>query len=284
MATVVQVDIDPAELSKGHPRVDLALEADADAVLEHLAASDLAGLGFDGWRSARRCATLLPVVEPSNQTAPGFVDPYQFVVDLSRRCRADDVIVPCCSGGRVHRRRCRRSPRCRARLSSPTRAWPAWATASPAHRRRAGQPDRRTVLIEGDGGFTQNLQELATVAVNRLPLKIFLFSNEGYASIRMTQRNYFDGAYLGCDTPDRTRLPGLATAVRRLRDPVARPRCQRCRRPTGSHELLRHRPGRRRSSCPSTRSRPTSRRSLPAITATGGMESQPLHLMSPRTS
>ena len=31
-------------------------------------------------------------------------------------------------------------------------------------------------------------------------LKIFIFSNEGYASIRMTQRNYFDGAYLGCDT------------------------------------------------------------------------------------
>jgi len=59
---------------------------------------------------------------------------------------------------------------------------------------------RRTVLIEGDGGFMQNSQELATVAVNRLPVKIFLFSNEGYASIRMTQRGYFDGAYLGCDT------------------------------------------------------------------------------------
>jgi acetolactate synthase-1/2/3 large subunit len=60
-------------------------------------------------------------------------------------------------------------------------------------------PDRRVVLVEGDGGFTQNLQELATVAANGLNLKIFLFSNNGYASIRMTQKNYFGGAYLGCD-------------------------------------------------------------------------------------
>ena len=30
-------------------------------------------------------------------------------------------------------------------------------------------------------------------------VKVFIFSNSGYASIRMTQRNYFDGAYLGCE-------------------------------------------------------------------------------------
>ena len=33
-----------------------------------------------------------------------------------------------------------------------------------------------------------------------LNLKIFIMTNGGYASIRMTQRNYFGGAYLGCDT------------------------------------------------------------------------------------
>ena len=45
----------------------------------------------------------------------------------------------------------------------------------------------------------QNLQELGTVAANRLNLKIFLFADNGYASIRMTQRNYFGGSYIGCD-------------------------------------------------------------------------------------
>jgi acetolactate synthase-1/2/3 large subunit len=60
--------------------------------------------------------------------------------------------------------------------------------------------DKRIWLIEGDGGFAQNLQELATVAVNNLNIKLFIFANNGYGSIRTTQRNYFGGAYLGCDT------------------------------------------------------------------------------------
>ena len=61
-------------------------------------------------------------------------------------------------------------------------------------------PNKRTILVEGDGGFSQNLQELATVSRHELPLKMFLFANNGYASIRMTQKNYFGGEYLGCDT------------------------------------------------------------------------------------
>ena len=58
---------------------------------------------------------------------------------------------------------------------------------------------RRTVLVEGDGGFMQNLQELGTVRAQKLNLKIFLFDDNGYASIRMTQSNYFGGRYVGCD-------------------------------------------------------------------------------------
>jgi acetolactate synthase-1/2/3 large subunit len=38
------------------------------------------------------------------------------------------------------------------------------------------------------------------MAVQRLNLKVFLLDNDGYASIRTTQRNYFGGAYLGCDS------------------------------------------------------------------------------------
>ena len=80
-------------------------------------------------------------------------------------------------------------------------------------------PGRRTVLVEGDGGFTQNLQELATVAVNKLNLKIFLFCNEGYASIRMTQKNYFDGAYLGCDVNSGLGFPDWGTLSAAYRIP-----------------------------------------------------------------
>jgi acetolactate synthase-1/2/3 large subunit len=63
------------------------------------------------------------------------------------------------------------------------------------------------VLIEGDGSFSQNFQELGTVVQQALNLKIFVFSNQGYASIRMTQRNYFGGAYLGCDVATGLGMP-----------------------------------------------------------------------------
>jgi acetolactate synthase-1/2/3 large subunit len=61
------------------------------------------------------------------------------------------------------------------------------------------RPGQRVMLVEGDGGFSQNLQELAMVRRNNLPLKIFILENHGYGSIRATQRKFFGGAYVGCD-------------------------------------------------------------------------------------
>jgi acetolactate synthase-1/2/3 large subunit len=51
------------------------------------------------------------------------------------------------------------------------------------------------------------VQEIGTVAINQLNIKMFIFYDEGYASIRMTQRNYFKGRYLGCDTKTGLGLP-----------------------------------------------------------------------------
>ena len=65
----------------------------------------------------------------------------------------------------------------------------------------------RVIHVEGDGGFAQNLQDLGTVSVNNLPLKIFIFDNGGYASIRMTQKSYFDGQIIGCDPNSGLGLP-----------------------------------------------------------------------------
>jgi acetolactate synthase-1/2/3 large subunit len=58
---------------------------------------------------------------------------------------------------------------------------------------------RRVILTEGEGGFCQNLQELALLKRFSLPIKIFLIENKGYASIRSTQKKFFKGEYLGCD-------------------------------------------------------------------------------------
>jgi len=56
---------------------------------------------------------------------------------------------------------------------------------------------RRVICLEGDGSIQLNIQELETVHYHRLPLKIFLFNNDGYLSIRTTQNSFFDGHLVG---------------------------------------------------------------------------------------
>ena len=56
---------------------------------------------------------------------------------------------------------------------------------------------QRTICFEGDGSIMMNLQELETVRFNKLPVKIFLLNNNGYSSIRQTQKNFFNGEMTG---------------------------------------------------------------------------------------
>ena len=56
----------------------------------------------------------------------------------------------------------------------------------------AGRP---IVLVAGDGGFQTNIQELQTVARNRLPIKILIVNNQSHGMVRQFQETYFDRRY-----------------------------------------------------------------------------------------
>ena len=70
------------------------------------------------------------------------------------------------------------------------------------------------VGIEGDGSLMMNIQELQTIRILDLPLKLFLFDNCGYASIRNTQRNYFEGRYVGTGPEGRLGLPDFVALAK----------------------------------------------------------------------
>jgi acetolactate synthase-1/2/3 large subunit len=208
LAKVVQVDIDEAELSKGHPHVGLPICADATTVLNAIRTDDASIERWGEWKAfGMKVLALLPHNEPINSHSPEFLSPYDFVESLSKILSPDDILIPCSSGG-------------------------AFTTVMQTFRQQAGQkvvtnhglasmgyglsgaigaayanPGKRTILIEGDGGFAQNVQEVGTVAVGKLPIKIFIFDDGGYASIRMTQANYFNGEYVGCDRETGLGLP-----------------------------------------------------------------------------
>lgn len=62
-----------------------------------------------------------------------------------------------------------------------------------------GNGRKRTICVTGDGSILMNIQELETIKYYRLPIKIFVFNNRGYESIRFTQNNLFEGRFIGSD-------------------------------------------------------------------------------------
>ena len=70
--------------------------------------------------------------------------------------------------------------------------------------------NRRTILVDGDGGFQFNIQELETAARLRLPVKFFVLNNDGYASIRASQTGYFGKPNIGCDSRTGLTVPDMS--------------------------------------------------------------------------
>jgi len=58
---------------------------------------------------------------------------------------------------------------------------------------------KEIILIAGDGGFQMNIQELQTVIHYNIPVKIFIFNNNGYLAIKLMQQNLFKGNYIASD-------------------------------------------------------------------------------------
>ena len=61
----------------------------------------------------------------------------------------------------------------------------------------ASGPEVPILAVTGDGSFQQNIQELQVIHQHTLPVKLFVLNNDGYLSIKASQRNYFDARELG---------------------------------------------------------------------------------------
>ncbi len=197
VARTVQVDIDRTELEKGHPQIDVALALDADRLLELLC--DRKYESYESWVDyCREVRAALPLIE-ANSCGAGYVSPYEFYQRLSELSRDDDIFTVCSSGGANSVGMQIVEPVGSQILLADKGLASMGYGLSGAIGAAFAAPQRRVLLVEGDGGFAQHSQELATVAVNDLNVKIAVFDNGGYASIKMTQLNYFGGEYLGCD-------------------------------------------------------------------------------------
>jgi len=210
LAKIVHIDIDAAEIQKGHPRVDLGIVGDAAISLQNIFEScSITTNQFAPWLSlCRKITNLVPVPDPLNTCQPQYVEVFGFVHQLSTFFGKNDVIVPCSSGGGstvtmqvIKQKGLPQRIVTNKGMASMGYGLPGAIGACFA------RPNSKVWLVDGDGGFIQNTQELGVIGQFQLDLKIFLISNEGYASIRSTQKNYFDGHYVGCDPTTGLQLP-----------------------------------------------------------------------------
>jgi acetolactate synthase-1/2/3 large subunit len=85
-----------------------------------------------------------------------------------------------------------------------------------------GANRRNVVCLAGDGSIQMNLQELQTIVHNKLPVKIFVFNNNGYHSIRQTQTNFFSEPLIGCDPLSGVSFPDMEKLARAYEIPFVR--------------------------------------------------------------
>lgn len=210
VATIVQVDIDPSELTKGHPRVDFPINLDSTIFLSNLFEMEFPETKWDEWiEFGTLVREQIPLDDPNNITAPGYINPYELLSSIANIAGPDDILIPCSSGAAYSCSMQSLQQRENQRIVTNKGMASMGYGLSGAIGASLANTLQRTFLFEGDGGFAQNLQELGTAAINNLNLKMFIFANDGYASIRTTQRNYFDGAWIGCDKSTFLGLPEL---------------------------------------------------------------------------
>lgn len=68
---------------------------------------------------------------------------------------------------------------------------------------------REVICLTGDGSIMMNLQELQTIIHYKLPVKVVVFSNDGYNAVRQTCKNYFNGKYIGCTADTGVSFPSF---------------------------------------------------------------------------
>ncbi len=209
----VAVDIDPAELQKLHPYLQQPVCADAKAFLTELLKhkDEIKPRNLDAWLA--RCAdwkTRYPVVTEEHRKPEGRVSIFNLAEILGQESKAEDKLISGSSGSaiEIYLLACptRNGQRIfhTAGLGSMGYAIPMSIAVAVAN------PGRDVITVDGDGGFMFNIQELETIRRLQLPIKFFVLNNEGYSSIRASQKAYFGKAAIGADPNSGLTIPDLS--------------------------------------------------------------------------
>ena len=208
-AKKVMVDIDPNELEKPTFRPDVKICADAGDFLRALAV-ELPSLGPKAeWLDyCRRMKAKYPVILPEHRARTDYVSSYVLPEAIMRH--APDPLTVVTSNGIAYTSTFQAIPIRKGMRMFSNEACASMGYGLPAAIGAAFADAGRTVVcFEGDGSIQMNIQELQTLLNYKLPVKLFVYNNGGYLSIKTTQRAFFNGRFMGSEAGSGVILPSF---------------------------------------------------------------------------
>jgi len=212
VAKKVVVDIDRHEIDKLDMDITLPIAADAHEFLQTLAERHASRVTFGSPKWRERCLSWkqrYPVNDGNAFDTTGAISHYHFADAISEVIPSNTLVSTGSSGLAVEvfytvfRNKLDQRIFLTSGLGSMGYGLPAAVGACFANE---CEP---MVAVESDGSLQLNIQELATVSAFDLPICMVIMNNGGYCSIRSTQRNYFNGRYVGTGPEAGLLLPDL---------------------------------------------------------------------------
>ena len=206
-AKIIVVDIDPEEHKKNTVRIDFFINADAGKFLKKIQTIKLPE--HTEWiKKCQHWKRKYPACLPEYGKVKGGINLYYFIDTLSKKLKDDSVVVGD-AGSAVY------VPPQSLKLKDGQRYITSGGQAEMGYTIPAcvgisiARQRGEVIGITGDGSFQLNIQELQTIVHCDLPVKLFVWNNGGYLSIRATQTKFFEGRLMGADETSGVSFPSL---------------------------------------------------------------------------
>ncbi len=197
-AAIIQIDIDPTSIRKNVP-VQIPLVADClQAMTDLRAVLETKGEGKDWEEEHGAWLTHLAGISkkhPASYQAGEGISPQKVIEVLYKLTKGDVLVTTDVGQHQMWAGQFFTYTRPRSFLSSGGLGTMGYGLPAAVGAQLAC-PESKVVVISGDGSFQMNLQELATVMENKLPIKILLLNNHALGMVRQWQELFYNKNYV----------------------------------------------------------------------------------------